>query len=207
MKVMALFLVALILCLMTTSLGRATQGTATAELSFTTLESGTTEPVSQEPAGIVYTVPVGELVEDLETIIGNIEPISHEVRVRRDIAQATFCLPQNILGALLHSVLELTDAVVETAQMNEVTIVVTRLPIGVSLGKTLFLHTSLQTENAIRHEYGHTLQGYRHGPFYLLIEGATSFIQAAWSIVSSSFAQGYFERWPEDEANRLGGVE
>ena len=55
------------------------------------------------------------------------------------------------------------------AAMNEeMTIVITRLPIGASLGKTMILHISLQTENAIRHKYGHTMQGYKRGPFFLL---------------------------------------
>jgi hypothetical protein len=36
------------------------------------------------------------------------------------------------------------------------------------------------------------------GPFYLLFEGTVSFAQAA---VSPAFRTGYFNRWPEDEAN------
>ncbi len=90
--------------------------------------------------------------------------------------------------------------------MNEVTVIVTRAPIGVSLGQYIFLHPSLVTENILRHEYGHTLQGYRRGPFYLLLEGATSFIQATISLVVPAYADDYFNRWPENEANELGGV-
>jgi len=206
MKVMILFPVAVIFCLMATSLGVAAQATGTAEISFTTFVSGSTEPVSEEPAEIIYMVPAGESAQDLETIISTITPISHEVRVRRNIAQATFCLPQNILGILFHGFLQLTGAVVEMGQMNEMTVVITRVPVGASLGKTLFLHTSLQTENAIRHEYGHTMQGYQHGPFFLLFEGAVSFAQAVLSVISPAFADDYFERWPENEANMLGGV-
>jgi len=142
----------------------------------------------------------------LEAIISNIAPISQETRVRRDIAQATFCLPQNVLGTLLYGLLQLAGSIVNTAELNEVKIVVSTAPFGVSLGKYIFIHTSLQTESAIRHEYGHTLQGYKHGPFYLLFEGLVSFVQAALSMISPSFADGYFDRWPEDEANELGGI-
>ena len=157
---------------------------------------------------VVDSVPLETAAElqDLSTIISNIAPVSQETRVRRSIAQATFCLPQNVLGTLLYGLLQLTGSVVNTADMNEIRIVVTTAPFGVSLGKYIFIHTSLQTENAIRHEYGHTLQGYKHGPFYLLFEGLASFVQAAISIISPSFADAYFDRWPENEANEFGGV-
>ena len=126
--------------------------------------------------------------------------------MRRSIAQATFCLPQNILGTLCYGLLQLTGNVVNTADMNEMRIIATRLPIGLSLGRYIFLGKSVLTENAVRHEYGHTMQGYKHGPFYLLLEGLVSFVQAAFSLISPSFAESYFDRWPEDEANLLGGV-
>jgi len=145
-------------------------------------------------------------VQDLATIVSNIEPISQETEVLRNIAQATFCLPQNVLGTLFYGLLQLTGNVVRTAELNEIEIVVTTAPVGVSLGKYIFIHTSLQAENIIRHEYGHTLQGYKRGPFYLLFEGLVSFVQAAFSMISPSFADGYFDRWPESEANELGGV-
>ena len=148
---------------------------------------------------------VAEL-RDLATIVSRIAPISQETMVRRNIAQATFCLPQNILGRLLYGLLQLTGRVVETADMNEVKIVVTKAPIGVSLGRYILLHEFLLTENIVRHEYGHTMQGYKHGPFFLLFEGLVSFVQAAFSMISPSFAAGYYERWPENEANELGGI-
>jgi len=145
-------------------------------------------------------------LQDLSTIISSIAPVPRVTQVRRSIAQATFCLPQNVLGTLLYGLLQLTGYVVNTAELNEVKIVVTKAPFGVSLGRYIFIHTSLRTENAIRHEFGHTLQGYKHGPFYLLFEGFVSFVQAAFSMISPSFADDYFNRWPEDEANELGGV-
>ena len=148
--------------------------------------------------------PVEE--QDLATIISSIAPVSQEIRMRRSIAQATFCLPQNILGTLCYGLLQLTGNVVNTADMNEMRIIATRLPIGLSLGRYIFLGKSVLTENAVRHEYGHTMQGYKHGPFYLLLEGLVSFVQAAFSLISPSFAESYFDRWPEDEANLLGGV-
>jgi len=144
--------------------------------------------------------------QDLETIFERIPSISKSMRVKRRIAQATFCLPQNILGTLFYAALHSTGAVVRVASLNEMTLVVTRAPLGASLGQFIFIGETVQTEFAIRHEYGHTLQGYRHGPFFLLFEGATSFIQASLSLLFPGFAKGYFDRWPENEANRLGGI-
>jgi hypothetical protein len=97
-------------------------------------------------------VPAGELAQDLTSILSNIAPISQATLVRRNTAQATFCLPQNALGILFHGLLQLIGAVEETAKFNERMIVMTRLPVEASLVKTTFLHTSLRTESPIRHE-------------------------------------------------------
>jgi len=142
--------------------------------------------------------------ERLEAAIGSIAPISQKLMVRRRIAQATFCLPQSMLGWLLYGFLQLSGNVLETAEMNEVTIVVTEARVGVALGAYIVVHKSLVRENVLRHEYGHTLQGYQHGPFYLLLEGFVSFVQASISMISPSFAADYYNRWPENEATELG---
>ena len=170
------------------------------------------------PAQAVLTETVNPLVvasahldaaveaRDLATIVSDIAPVSQEIRVRRNIAPATFCFPQTVLGTLYYGLLQLTGNVVNTADMNEMKIIVTRTPFGASLGKYIFVSESLQTESTIRHEYGHTMQGYKHGHFYLLFEGLVSFVQAAFSLISPSFADGYFDRWPENEADEFGGV-
>jgi hypothetical protein len=181
---------------------------------LTALLAGTPSP----PAYAVSTEGVNRLIvdstssytaakeQDLAATFSNIAAISQETKLRRNIAQATFCLPQNILGILYYALLTISGNVVSAAEMNEVNIIVTRTPFGAALGKTIFLNESLLAEYAVRHEYGHTMQGYKHGPFYLVFEGLTSLVQAAVSLVSPSFADGYFERWPENEANELGGV-
>ena len=160
----------------------------------------------QDASEVRYTATTAEKAHDLATMVSNIAPVSQGTRVRRNIAQASFCLPQNVLGTLYYGLLQLTGNVVGTADMNEVKIIVTRTPFGVSLGRYIFVSTSLQTENTVRHEYGHTMQGYKHGPFYLPFEGVVSFVQAAISLISPSFANRYFDRWPENEANELSGV-
>jgi len=161
-----------------------------------------THPLSVDSVRLATT----QETQALDEIASSIASLPQKTLVRRRIAQATFCLPQNVLGTLFYGLLQLTGCVANTVELNEVKIIVTTAPIGVSLGRYIFVHTSLQTENAIRHEYGHVLQGYIHGPFYLLFEGAISFTQCALSLLSPSFARDYFERWPENEANELGGV-
>ncbi len=164
------------------------------------------DPSSQGASAVQRTAITAGESQDLARSVRNIPSISRESRVRRDIAQATFCLPQNVLGILYYALLQLTGNVVETADMNEMRIIVTRTPFGASLGQFIFVSVSILTESTVRHEYGHTMQGYRHGPFFLLAEGLTSFVQAGLSLVSRPFADSYFDRWPENEADTLGGV-
>jgi len=164
-------------------------------------------PVGRPCAAAVNEPADGvQLAGRLEAIVESVPSIPEETVRRRSLAHATFCLPQNVLGILYYGLLQATGGVLHAQEMNEATIVVTEGPVGASLGRYLFVPASCLTGFAVRHEYGHAMQGYRHGPFYLLFEGVASFLQAAISIVSPSFADGYFDRWPENEANELGGV-
>jgi len=147
------------------------------------------------------------VVGTLAEIIDGIEPISEEVRLRRSLAHATFCLPQNVLGILYYAFNQLFGSVLCTQEMNEMTVVVTGLPFGASLGRYIFVSVPLLNERAVRHEYGHAMQGYRHGPFYLLLEGTASFVEVLAAVIVPSLADSYFDRWPESEANELGGVQ
>ena len=170
------------------------------------LPAGPVCAVAQDdPGSVSQSAGRAGIAERLEAIVENIRSIPEETLLRRSLAHATFCLPQNVLGILYYALLQATGGVVHTQEMNETTIVVTGGRVGASLGRYLFVPAAFLTEFVVRHEYGHTMQGYRHGPFYLLFEGAASFLQAAISVVSPSFADGYFDRWPENEANELGG--
>ena len=159
-----------------------------------------------DPGAASQFADAAQIAERLDAVVESIPAIPADTRIRRRLAHATFCLPQNVLGILYYGLLQVLGDVLDTREMNEMTIVVTGNPLGASLGRYIFVPAFALTEAAVRHEYGHTMQGYRHGPFYLLFEGAVSFIQAAISVVIPSFARGYFDRWPEDEADELGGV-
>jgi hypothetical protein len=164
------------------------------------------DPSDQEASEVQRAAIAAGEPQDLASIARNIPRIAQETRVRRDIAQATFCLPQNVLGILYYALLQLTGSVVGTADVNEMRIIVTRTPFGASLGRFIFVDVAILTESVVRHEYGHTMQGYRHGPFFLLADGLVSFVQASISLFSRPFGDAYFDRWPENEANVLGGV-
>jgi len=168
------------------------------------------EPISAgaqvDPHAVSQAAPQEPSAETLAEIVGRIPSIPEETRLRRSLAQATFCLPQNLLGVLYYALNEVTGSVLCTQEMNETTVVVTRLPFGASLGRYIFVPAPMLSEKTVRHEYGHTMQGYKHGPFYLLLEGMTSFVRAAAATVFPALADGYYDQWPENEANELGGV-
>ena len=169
------------------------------------------EPVSADTQdGALYTMSQAKqqawASEILADIVGKIPPISEETQLRRSLAHTTFCLPQNVLGILYYAFVQGIGSVLCTQEMNEMTVVVTRVPFGASLGRYIFVPVPLLSERTVRHEYGHAMQGYKHGPFYLFLEGVTSFVQVTAATIFPALADGYYDRWPENEADELGGV-
>jgi hypothetical protein len=79
---------------------------------------------------------------------------------------------------------------------------------GVSLGPTIILadHPA-HDETTVRHEYGHSLQSMKLGPLYLIAVGIPSFIRATLWYVTKLPKDLYYRGYPEDWADRLGGVE
>jgi hypothetical protein len=76
---------------------------------------------------------------------------------------------------------------------------------GVSLGNYIFLDEASRVWDR-DHEYGHSRQSKMLGPLYLLIVGLPSVIMNLISRASPKFAAGYYTRFPENWADRLGGV-
>jgi hypothetical protein len=75
---------------------------------------------------------------------------------------------------------------------------------GVSLGEYIFVWR--YTEPSLSHEYGHSRQSRYLGPLYLLTVGIVS---AFWNLlarVSKRVNKTYYARWPENWADKLGGV-
>ena len=83
---------------------------------------------------------------------------------------------------------------------------------GVSLGFYILLPVSSNSEETIMHEYGHCLQSRKWGWLYLFVIGIPSlFNNLRGRIVYKGWTRGrarkdYYSRWPEKEADFLGGV-
>lgn len=86
---------------------------------------------------------------------------------------------------------------------------------GISLGNYIILDEDRFLNNpdkivTIKHEYGHVLQGYIFGPLYLLVIGLPSIIQNILSSISkknvTQYWKYYYSRYPENWADKLGGV-
>jgi hypothetical protein len=76
---------------------------------------------------------------------------------------------------------------------------------AVSLGEYIF--TYHLEDWTMAHEYGHSRQSRYLGPLYLLTVGVVS---AFWNLLargSRYVGRTYYQRWPEDWADALGGVE
>lgn len=120
-------------------------------------------------------------------------------------------LPQNLLGLLLLAVLQVSG---KTGRLlsgrNRVWI---PAPISVSLGLFIFWTPPAEPAAADRikeHEYGHSLQSRLLGPLYLIIVGLPSFSGALYALWYErryhEHWDRYFDRFPEDWADRLGKI-
>jgi len=83
---------------------------------------------------------------------------------------------------------------------------------GISLGNYIIVKT--KNETTIRHENGHSFQSLYWGPLYLLVVGLPSVVfNNLWDrLFHKNWTQEkrqrwYFSRYPEKQADRLGGVE
>ena len=82
---------------------------------------------------------------------------------------------------------------------------------GVSLGNYIILKTA--NETVVKHENGHSVQSAIFGPLYLLLVGLPSAFNNLWDRIfhkrwpAEKRLKWYYSRWPEKQADRLGGVE
>jgi hypothetical protein len=84
---------------------------------------------------------------------------------------------------------------------------VTPVPMGVSLGKYIVVYHHPEALDLIPHEWGHTRQSRLLGPFYLFCVGLPSIAMNIFSHLRVLRMERYYHRWPENWADRLGGVE
>jgi hypothetical protein len=71
-------------------------------------------------------------------------------------------------------------------------------PGAISLGSIIIM--GLHNDRLLKHEQGHSKQSLKWGPLYLIVIGIPS-------ILTAIFGIRWPFGWPEDQADRLGGVE
>lgn len=127
-----------------------------------------------------------------------------------DLVFFTWCLPQTLLGLILLFFLKINRSITSERDYNNTSVYKIDGKWGVSLGKFIIINY-YHNERTIKHEYGHTLQGFIFGPIYLLVIGLPSITMNIISIFSfkfgsGKFARNYYKRWPESWADKLGNV-
>ena len=81
-------------------------------------------------------------------------------------------------------------------------------PSGISLGKYIIVERKAKNitcgeQMDVRHEYGHQIQSRKLGWLYFPVVGLWSFVRNTLKLYKKGH---YYDSWPEDEADRLGGV-
>jgi len=112
-------------------------------------------------------------------------------------------LPQNLLA---RAVIRAVDAKYTGKDIDGVRLYSCKAMFGVSLGDYIIINKDHLTDIIIKHEYGHSLQSRKLGWLYLLIVGVPSITMNILTRVKLLKAENYYKRWPENWADKLGGV-
>jgi hypothetical protein len=115
-------------------------------------------------------------------------------------------LPQVLLALIFYAILK--KRVTRTLGHKDSKVYFVKdFPGGISFSFIIFLNDiDLNNLRAIKHEYGHTIQSLWLGWFYLIIVGAPSIIRASiWNHYKLE-EKKYYEGFPENWADSLGGV-
>lgn len=120
-------------------------------------------------------------------------------------------LPQHLLALLLIHVVFRKRCKKVTLRFGDRDIdvwCVSKWKNGVSLGNYILLDLAAYRREVVKHEYGHSIQSLYFGWLYLPVIGLSSGIMNIISRLnpSSTFAKNYYNRWPENWANKLASV-
>ena len=110
-------------------------------------------------------------------------------------------LPQHLLALILIKVVGAT----KSKEYGGASIYTTARIFGISLGEYIILWSGAN-DTTVRHEYGHAIQSRMLGPAYLLVVGLPSITMNLLSRVEVLRVERYYDRWPENWADKLGGV-
>lgn len=123
--------------------------------------------------------------------------------------------PQSVLGLMVWGVFSARGRVVRRYAYAGRLMIGVRATAAVSLGHFVFFfahdapETPLASDNE-RHEFGHARQSRMLGPLYLFVVGVPSALRFLYSAYHrrrhGTGWPGYFDGFPENWADRLGGV-
>jgi hypothetical protein len=124
--------------------------------------------------------------------------------------------PQTALGAANLAAQALARNVADVAWARGRVMVRLRGDGAVSLGLFVFYSDRdnafipVGAEN-VDHEWGHSVQSRRLGPLYLPLVGVPSTLRVAYALAHRALTgrrwDGYYDGWPERQADALGGVD
>ena len=77
---------------------------------------------------------------------------------------------------------------------------------GVSLGQYILLAPIHVNKTTVHHEYGHSIQSKWLGPLYLLTVGIVSVSRNIYDRIYHKGVEWYYGSWPENQADKLGGL-
>lgn len=113
-----------------------------------------------------------------------------------------WCQPQTLVGWIMHWFFPrgVPDGWTTTIHW--------RKQAGLSLGPWIFVHPGA-TIKTLQHEYGHSIQSFILGPFYLFVVGLPSLVWASrigrnWRLKTDV---DYYYFWTEHWADKLQGIE
>jgi hypothetical protein len=126
------------------------------------------------------------------------------------ILKYIWLLPQNLLALLLIGILkgEKQDQYKDCDLYS----VVSQKFSGISLGKYILLNEYYYLNKVVlitttKHEYGHYIQGLIFGWLYLIVIGIPSLSRNLLARVNNKMRVNYYKGYPENWADKLGGVE
>lgn len=111
-------------------------------------------------------------------------------------------LPQNILGLLLVFIYKAKPFTYRFNDSEYPVYLSEKMHGGISLGKYVILSVG-SSPTTVCHEHGHQIQSLRLGWLYLLVVGLWSGLRAGLNLYEMGH---YYDAFPEDWADRLGGV-
>lgn len=118
-------------------------------------------------------------------------------------------LPQNIAGFILSIGAESISS--SYAPNNRIFLRTVFFDSAVSLGDYIIVDKKLFHDRyfpeILKHESGHSGQSVRLGWFYLLVIGVPSLCRNIWARIKKKDEMWYYSGFPENWADKLGGVE